>query len=197
MKGEYKGTDGIDGIESKGRELVEAKSASLGVGGFIFRLLGFTFSLVACIVIGLDKQTKTVPIKLIDSLPPLNVPVTAKWNYMSAVLYFLVTNAVACTYAALSLLLALVNRGKCKRLGTLINVLDAFMVALLFSGNGAAAAVGVIGYQGNSHVKWKKVCNVFEKFCDQMAASIVVSLVASLAFLILVLVHAIGIHRRT
>lgn len=111
--------------------------------------------------------------------------------------YFLVTNAIACTYAVLSLLLALVNRGKSKGLWTLIAVLDAFMVALLFSGNGAAAAVGVLGYKGNSHVNWNKVCNVFGKFCDQMAASIGVSLIGSLAFLLLVVIPVVRLHRRT
>jgi len=71
------------------------------------------------------------------------------------------------------------------------------MVALLFSGNGAAAAVGVLGYKGNSHVNWKRVCNVFEKFCDQMAASIGVSLIGSLAFLLLVIIPVLRLHPRT
>jgi hypothetical protein len=41
-------------------------------------------TLVAAIVIAADKQTTVVPIKLTDSLPPLDVPVTAKWHYLSA-----------------------------------------------------------------------------------------------------------------
>lgn len=72
-----------------------------------------------------------------------------------------------------------------------MTVLDKFTVALLFSGNGAAAAVGVLGYKGNSHVNWNKVCNVFDKFCGQMAASIGVSLLGSLAFLLLVVIPVV------
>jgi hypothetical protein len=44
------------------------------------------------------------------------------------------------------MLLTLLNRGKSKVfLGTLITIFDALMVALLFSGNGAATAIGVLG----------------------------------------------------
>ncbi|KAG4929304.1 hypothetical protein AAZX31_17G022500 [Glycine max] len=186
----------MEGVESKEREVMVAKPVAVGVSDLLLRLLAFTVTLVAAIVIAVDKQTKVVPIQLSDSLPPLDVPLTAKWHQMSAIVYFLVTNAIACTYAVLSLLLALVNRGKSKGLWTLIAVLDAFMVALLFSGNGAAAAVGVLGYKGNSHVNWNKVCNVFGKFCDQMAASIGVSLIGSLAFLLLVIIPGVRLHRR-
>jgi len=97
------------------------------------------------------------------------------------------------------MLLTFLNRGKSKVfLGTLITILDALMVALLFSGNGAATAIGVLGYQGNSHVRWKKVCNVFDKYCHQVAASIILSQLGSLAFLLLVvLLPILRSHRRS
>ena len=113
--------------------------------------------------------------------------------------YFLVANSIACAYAAVSLLLALASRGKSKDLGILMFVLDAFVVALLFSGIGAASAVGVLGYHGNSHVQWNKVCNVFGRFCHQMVASIILSVLGSLAFLLLVVLRSLSLrlHRRT
>ncbi|RDX64065.1 hypothetical protein CR513_57417, partial [Mucuna pruriens] len=195
MEGENKGsTYGVEGVE---REMVMAKPVPVAASDLLLRFLAFTLTLAAAIVIAVDKQTKNVPIKLSDSLPPLYVPLTAKWHQMSAVVYFLVANAIACMYGALTLFLGIVNRGKRKGLWTLITVLDAFMVALLFSGNGAAAAVGLLGYQGNSHVNWHKVCNVFSKFCDQMAACILVSLLGSLAFLFLVLLPVFRLNRRT
>ncbi|KAK7348204.1 hypothetical protein VNO80_22754 [Phaseolus coccineus] len=194
MEGEHKRMSyGVEGVESK--EM--GKAVGVSACDLAMRVLAFMLTLVAAIVISADKQTKVVPIQLSDSLPPFYLPFTAKWHQMSAILYFLVTNAIACTYAALSLVLALVNRGKSKGLWTVITVLDAFMVALLFSGNGAAAAVGVLGYKGNSHVNWKRVCNVFDKFCDQMAASIGVSFIGSLAFLLLVIIPVVRLHPRT
>jgi uncharacterized protein (TIGR01569 family) len=97
------------------------------------------------------------------------------------------------------MLLTFLNRGKRKvLLGKLVTLLDALMVALLFSCIGAAGAIGLLGYQGNSHVRWNKVCNVFDKFCHQVAASIILSLLGSLAFLLLiVLLPILRFHRRT
>jgi hypothetical protein len=51
---------------------------------FVLRLLAFILTIAAAIVIGLDKQSKVVPIKLVDSLPPLNIAVYAKWHYLSS-----------------------------------------------------------------------------------------------------------------
>ncbi|QCD77012.1 hypothetical protein DEO72_LG1g634 [Vigna unguiculata] len=149
------------------------------------RLFAILLTLVASVVIGADKQTAIVPIKFVESMPPLYVPVAAKWHYLSAFVYFVGANAMACAYAALSLLLRLGNRRK--GMETVITVFDTLMVALLFSSNGAAIAVGLLGLQGNSHVHWNKVCNIFGKFCDQVAASLFISLLGSITFLLLLL----------
>ncbi|MED6119737.1 hypothetical protein PIB30_014601 [Stylosanthes scabra] len=176
-----------------GKTEVAARSNSSNKGGLVLRVLALILTVAATIVTATNKQTKVVPLKVFDSLPPVNLPVTAKWHYLSAVLYFLVTNAISCAYAAVSLLLTAANKGgKSKSLRILIFVLDALMVALLFSGIGAASAVGVLGYQGNSHVRWNKVCNVFGKFCHQMTVSIGISLLGSLAFLFLVMIPVIS-----
>jgi uncharacterized protein (TIGR01569 family) len=78
-----------------------------------------------------------------------------------------------------------------------IIIIDALMVALLFSGIGATAAVGLIGYQGNSHLRWGKVCNVFGKFCDQVLASTALSFLGSLAFISLVVFSALRGHGKS
>ncbi|XP_027338192.1 CASP-like protein 1E2 [Abrus precatorius] len=180
MEGESKGSFNV--MEER-REFVVPKC---GTYDLVLRLLAFVLTLVAAVVIGADKQTTIVPFKLVDSMSPFNVSVTAKWHYLSALLYFVVANAIACAYATVSLLLTLAYRRKSKGMGTMITVLDATMVALLFSSDGAAIAVGVLGLQGNSHVHWNKVCNVFANFCDQAAASLFISLLGSIAFLLLV-----------
>lgn len=109
----------------------------------------------------------------------------------------MVVNAVACAYAALSLLLLLLfGRGGKTAAVALITISDVMMVALLFSGCGAAAAVGILGREGNSHVKWAKVCNTFGRFCNQVALALVLSLVGSLGFFLLAALAVVGLHRR-
>jgi len=81
MEGEHKrSTYGVDGVESKERA-VAVSSCDL-----VMRFLALILTLVAAIVIAADKQTKVVPIQLSDSLPPLYLPLTAKWHQMSAIL---------------------------------------------------------------------------------------------------------------
>ncbi|XP_008458485.2 CASP-like protein 1E1 isoform X1 [Cucumis melo] len=162
----------------------------------IVRFVAMILTLAAAVVIGVDKQTKTVPLQLAASLPPLHVPVTARWHYLSSFVYFVVANAIACSYAAFSLVLSLLNKGKCRGfIRSAIIVMDILTVALLFSGFGAAAAVGAIGWRGNSHLNWNKMCNVFGRFCGQGAASLLLSLLGAMAFLSLSLLSAFRLQR--
>lgn len=77
---------GMDGAEN--RELKEVKVGNRGRGrssyDLILRVLALVLTLVAAILLGVDKQTKVVPIKLVSTLPTLHVPVTARWHHLSA-----------------------------------------------------------------------------------------------------------------
>ncbi|OWM71279.1 CASP-like protein 1E1 [Punica granatum] len=194
----------MNGTPSRGGEEGAQKVAGdyekRGVRGWelALRAVAFGLTLAAVVVLGTDKQTTTVPLQVSPSLPPLIVPVSAKWHYLSAFVYFVVANAVACGYAALSLLLLfLISRGGKTAAFAVITIIDIMMVALLFSSNGATTAVGILGREGNSHVQWNKVCNVFDKFCDRVAVAVVLSLVGSLGFVILASFAIMGLHRRS
>ncbi|XWS39067.1 hypothetical protein CRYUN_Cryun18bG0018300 [Craigia yunnanensis] len=183
----------VDGTGSKG---VVGMSRKVSICDLILRVLALLLTLAAAIVLGVDKQTKVVPIQITPTLPPINIAAQAKWHYLSAFVYSMVSNIIACSYAAISMLIVLGTRNGKTGLAQIIIVFDLLMVALLFSANGAAFAIGLMGYKGNSHVQWKKVCNVFDKFCDHVAVSIVLSLVGSVAFVALVAIAALTLHRR-
>ncbi|KAF3456142.1 hypothetical protein FNV43_RR00792 [Rhamnella rubrinervis] len=190
------------GFESRGeKEVMVANQRRVGTCETLVRILALALTLAAAVLLGVDKQTKVVPVKVVDSLPALNVPVTAKWHYLSAFVYFVVANAIACAYAAVSLVLSLADRGgkrssSSSALGLMLTVLDMIMVALLFSGVGAAGAIGLMGYVGNTRVNWHKVCDSFGKFCDQGAVAIFLSLLGSIAFLLLAMLSAMGLHKK-
>ncbi|XP_065006881.1 CASP-like protein 1E2 [Musa acuminata AAA Group] len=171
--------------------------AGAGLSAGILRLLVVATTLVAALVMATASETQTVSIEVAPTLPPLPVPVTAKASYSSAFVYFIVANAIAFAYSALSLAVVVLKRRSTRGSILPISILDAVMVGLLFSGNGAAAAFGVLGKYGNSHVGWTKVCNVFGRFCAQASASIVVSLIASVNLLALVILSMVGLHRRS
>lgn len=50
----------------------------------ILRTLAFILTFVSAVVVGVDKETQMVSFALVKTLPPVRVPVTAKWQYMSA-----------------------------------------------------------------------------------------------------------------
>ncbi|KGN57072.1 CASP-like protein 1E1 [Cucumis sativus] len=163
----------------------------------ILRVLGFLLSLVAAIVMGVDKETKVVPITISSNLPPFPIVVVAKWHYVSAFVYLLATNVIASSYGLLSLMLTLSNKNRSNNVLTLlIIVLDTVTVALLSSGTGAALAIGVMGYEGNSHVGWNKVCDTFGRFCKQVAASALLSLAGAIVFLLLLILALVGLLKR-
>ncbi|KAF8401541.1 hypothetical protein HHK36_012483 [Tetracentron sinense] len=198
MESQYKaGMEGTEVSESRGSDLKVANPKTVRSSDFLLRLLALALTLAPAIVLGVAKETETVAITLVPTLPPLNVPVTAKWQYMSAFVYFVVTNSIACAYATLSLVLSIANRGGKSGLALMLIILDLVMVALLFSGNGAAAAIGVVGYKGNSHAQWNKVCNVFGIYCRHIAASIVLSLLGALVFFLLVVLSALSLHKKS
>ncbi|KAJ0475400.1 putative casparian strip membrane protein [Helianthus annuus] len=61
----------------------------------------------------------------------------------------------------------------------------ALLLGIMASATGAAG-VGYIGFKGNNHAGWTKICNVYGSFCRHIAASIAVSLLPSVALLLLV-----------
>ncbi|KAF6172945.1 hypothetical protein GIB67_030454 [Kingdonia uniflora] len=166
---------------------------------YVLRFLAVVNTMVAAITMGAGNETKVVPVTVLPNLPPVDIEATAKWQYKSSsyVMYFMATNIVACVYATLSLVLLIVNRARSRGLELALMVLDLVMVALLFSDNGAVGAVGLIGYNGNSHVQWKKVCNVFNSFCHKGAASIAVSMIGSMAFMMLIVLAMFRLHNRS
>ncbi|XP_042474810.1 CASP-like protein 1E1 [Macadamia integrifolia] len=158
------------------------------------RMLALVTTLIAFILTSVSNETQLILVTVQPNLPPFDVPATAKWQYISAFIYLLIANVVACAYAVSSLVLTML---KLAGMDVTILALDLVVAVLLFSGNGAAAAIGVVGYKGNGHLRWEKVCNVFMKFCRFNTASIAVSIIGALIFLMLAVFRALLLHKRT
>ncbi|KAL6532272.1 hypothetical protein OROGR_014242 [Orobanche gracilis] len=195
MESEYKnrGSSMNEGIESG---VAVANKRKVRGWDVVLRFLALALSLASAVILVVDKETTMVAVTLVPTLPAVNVPVTAKWHYLSAFVFVVVANIIACAYAAISLLLALASRRGGKGTTMMIILVDLAMVALLFSSIGAGLAIGLMGYQGNSHVQWKKVCGVFGRYCDQAGAAIGLSCGASLAFFVLVVLAILRIHKK-
>ncbi|KAH9614508.1 hypothetical protein KSS87_022456 [Heliosperma pusillum] len=184
---------GVNGME-KGVE--QGKNSGKKWDEIIIRVLVLLLTLVAAILVGIDKQTKIVAITISPDLPAFNVPVSAKSSYVSAFVYFVVANSISCAFTAFTLIATLARKGGRNSLLLFTTMLiDLMMLALLFSSVGAAGAVGVLGVKGNSHLRWNKVCDVYTKFCHHVEAAVALSFFAAAAYILLLLLEISKLQR--
>ncbi|KAL5701391.1 hypothetical protein ACHQM5_026734 [Ranunculus cassubicifolius] len=193
MEAQYKSS--TNGFETEKMATTSRSREITSMYQLFLRLLAIVITMVAAITMGVAKQTEIVHVPLLPTLPPLDIPLTSKWKYMSSNVYFMVSNCIACVYATVSLFLLIAKRPRSKALELSILIGDLLMMALLFSSDGAAAAVGMIGLKGNSHVHWMKICNVFGRFCRQLTASVVMSVIGSFLFLLMILMAILDLHK--
>ncbi|KAL6581874.1 hypothetical protein OROMI_005888 [Orobanche minor] len=83
MESEYKnrGSSMNEGVESG---VAVANKRKVRGWDVVLRFLALALSLAAAVTLGVDKETTTVALTLVPTLPAVNVPVTAKWHYLSA-----------------------------------------------------------------------------------------------------------------
>lgn len=58
-------------------------------------------------------------------------------------------------------------------------------VAVVAGGVSAAAFLAELGKNGNSHARWDKICDKFDRFCHQAGGALIPSFVALLLFLLI------------
>eukprot|EP00253_Pinus_taeda_P016255 PITA_16255 len=125
-------------------------NSSFFVVDLIFRLLAIGSTFSAAIVMATNKQMVMLPIV---------GPWPAKYQYSPAFVFFVVANAVACCYTLISFILSVTGKfASSTQSAFLLSVSDLVMVALVSAGVSAAAAIAYVGYKGNSHTQWGKLC---------------------------------------
>ncbi|RVX22090.1 CASP-like protein 1E2 [Vitis vinifera] len=147
---------------------------------------------------------------LLPTLPPMDVPVTAKWRYLSAFVFCLgkdlhesVQENVLCGLKCHSMFLCGTvtvafsgeQQGK-QRVGVGDNCDGPSDGGAALLQQWSGGAIGLMGYEGNSRVRWGKVCNVFGKFCNQVAVALGLSFFGGLAFFLLVVMAAFALNKR-
>uniref|UniRef100_A0ACD5W690 Uncharacterized protein n=1 Tax=Avena sativa TaxID=4498 RepID=A0ACD5W690_AVESA len=176
-----------------------APPAELRRAPLILRLLLFKVSLTGLILLLTAKQTVVVPVVLTP--PFVFAPVAAQFRDSPALIYLLVALCMAILYSLLTAFSSLRSirssaSSSAKRIFVLI-VLDVYHAGIMASATGTAGGVGWVGLRGNEHTRWNKVCNVYDKFCRHMIASTVLSLIAAILLLILTILNANTLYRRS
>ncbi|THU48527.1 hypothetical protein C4D60_Mb09t27190 [Musa balbisiana] len=127
---------------------------------YILRISAIVLTLVATIVMGTARGTVTVLF-----VNPLTV-----------------ANTLVSFYSVVSLALLIASKAGKSIVLLPFSIGDLVMVALLFSGNGAATAISVVLEHGQQRLaRWSEICHAVGGFCSRVNAAIVLSMVASLA----------------
>lgn len=70
------------------------------------------------------------------------------------------------------------------------------LLGIVAAATGTAGGVAYIGLKGNSHVRWNKICNTYDTFCQHAAASILLSLFASILLVLLILLSVYSLSKK-
>ncbi|KAL2473896.1 CASP-like protein 1B1 [Forsythia ovata] len=142
------------------------------------RVLAFFALLSATLVMALNKQKKTLVVATIGTTP-IQVTLTAKFQHTPAFVFFVIVNASGSLHNLLMLIVNFMgDKFDYKGLRPLaIAVLDMMNVAFVSGGASAAAFMGQLGRDGNSHARWNKICDKFDSFCDRGSGAMLASFI--------------------
>ncbi|KAG7532744.1 Casparian strip membrane protein domain [Arabidopsis thaliana x Arabidopsis arenosa] len=149
------------------------------------RLLAFSATLSAAIVMGLNKETETFVVGKVGNTP-IKATFTAKFDHTPAFVFFVVANAMVSFHNFLMIALQIFG-GKMEFTGfrlLSVAILDMLNVTLVSAAANAAAFMAEVGKNGNKHARWDKICDRFATYCDHGAGA----LIAAFAGVILMLI---------
>ncbi|CAI9760041.1 unnamed protein product [Fraxinus pennsylvanica] len=142
------------------------------------RLLAFFATLAATLVMALNKQKKTLVVATVGTTP-IQVTLTAKFQHTPAFVFFVIANGNASLHNLLMLIVNFMGQ-KFDYKGLrpfAIAVLDMMNIVLVSGGASAAAFMGQLGRDGNSHARWNKICDKFGSYCDRGSGAMLASFI--------------------
>ncbi|XP_042506455.1 CASP-like protein 1 [Macadamia integrifolia] len=183
--------------DENGKTTLEPANSKLVLKELCLRIFLFLLSLTAVVVMVTSNQTKLVQ----TPYGPYPVSMTAKFSDFPAFIYFVVALSVSLSYSIITALATLwILKKGCSSKNLLKFYLvsianDVVMVGVVAAATGAAGCVGYLGINGNSKVRWTKICNMYSKNCRQIGSSIIISLAACILLVMLVVLSAYSVHR--
>ncbi|CAE6185964.1 unnamed protein product [Arabidopsis arenosa] len=157
------------------------------------RIFAFMATLAAAIVMSLNKETKTLVVATIGTLP-IKATLTAKFQHTPAFVFFVIANVMVSFHNLLMIVLQIFSRKlEYKGLRLLsIAILDMLNATLVSAAANAAVFVAELGKNGNKHAKWNKVCDRFATYCDHGAGALIA---AFAGVILMLLVSSVSISR--
>ncbi|XP_019178910.1 PREDICTED: CASP-like protein 1B2 [Ipomoea nil] len=170
------------------------------IGGLVVRVLALFGTVAATVVMAMNKEEKSIVVATIGTTP-IQATLTAKFQHTPAFLFFVIANGLGSLHNLLMLVTEVIGpkydfKFKGIRL-LLLALLDTVNVGLVSGGMSAAAFMGQLGRDGNSHARWSRICDKFDTFCDHGTGAIIASFIAVLLMIITTLITLIKLRNHS
>ncbi|EXB29526.1 hypothetical protein L484_010584 [Morus notabilis] len=156
----------------------------------VLRCLISVLGIVACVLVATDTQVKEI----------FSIQKKAKFTDMKALVFLATANGIVAAYSLVQALRCVVSmvRGNVifsKPLAWVIFSGDQVMAYVTVAAVGAAAQAAVFAKLGQAELQWMKICNMYDKFCNQVGEGIASALLVSLSTVVISGISAFNLFR--
>uniref|UniRef100_A0A5B7B142 CASP-like protein n=1 Tax=Davidia involucrata TaxID=16924 RepID=A0A5B7B142_DAVIN len=156
----------------------------------VLRCMICGLGVLAAVLVGSDTQVKEI----------FSIQKKAKFTDMKALVFLVIANGLAAAYSLAQGLRCIVSmvRGSVllnKPLAWAIFSADQVMAYVTLAAVAAAAQSSVFAKFGEPELQWMKICNLYEKFCNQVAEGMASAVIVSFSMVVLSGISAFSLFR--
>ncbi|KAL1320389.1 hypothetical protein HN51_065114 [Arachis hypogaea] len=160
------------------------------IAELVLRFMILGLGVVAAVLIGTDSQVKVF----------FSFEKEAKFTDVKALVFLVVANGLAAGYSLIQGFRCVVNlvRGSVlfnKPLAWAIFSADQIMAYVTVSAVAGAGQSAVFAKEGQQELQWMKVCNMYEKFCNQVGEGVASAVVACISMVLLSCISSFTLFR--
>ncbi|PRQ28230.1 putative casparian strip membrane protein [Rosa chinensis] len=160
------------------------------VAELVLRFLICGLGLAAALLVATDTQVKEI----------FMIKKKAKFTDMKALVFLVIANGIAAAYSLLQALRCVMSmvRGNVlfsKPLAWIIFSADQVMAYVAVAAIGAAAQSAALAKLGQSELQWMKICNMYDKFCNQVGEGIASAVLVGLSTILISCISAFNLFR--
>ncbi|KVI00941.1 Uncharacterized protein family UPF0497, trans-membrane plant [Cynara cardunculus var. scolymus] len=154
----------------------------------LLRVLALFATAAATVAMALNKETHTFTVATIGNTP-VKITLTAQM--------FVIANGVATLYGLVMLALSFViHKYNLKGPWFLtVATLDMVTIAVVSGAATAVAFMGELARNGNSHARWNKICDNFQRYCNQGSGAMLASYIGIFFLMLVNMVHIFQLKR--
>ncbi|EYU19080.1 hypothetical protein MIMGU_mgv1a024780mg [Erythranthe guttata] len=167
------GGETLEAGGDRAARVMSSSSSKVDLVMVLLRVLALLATVSAALIMGFNKQTRTIVVATIGTTT-VQATLTAKFQHTPAFVFFVIANGIASLH---NLLMLVMN------------------VAIVSGGASAAAFMGQLGRDGNSHARWNKICDKIDSFCDRGGGAMIASFIGLVLIIIICSLSIIRLRR--